>query len=427
MLRPFSTAPIVFGLCLATLVAAPCTAHAADPEAGLAIDRLDRQATGSRFYASDTLALREPWRPSFGVLSGYTYRAFSIIQADGTRSSLVRNLWTVDLAGDIVIAGGLRLGLSLPMAVFEDGHDTLIGTSAVVAHQGPAIGDVKIAGDVYTYGEHDSPFSLALGVAAYLPTGDRSAFMGDGTARVHPRALLAGRTRALVWAARAGYMLRPHEEFLGGVELGSEAVLGGSFGLQRGPLTVGPEVLASTVVSSKSGPFTKETTAVEALLSAHHDVGKTLVAGVGLGTRITEGLGAPTFRAILSVEYLPVQRLAAPDRDGDGVPDELDRCPDVPGCDPHEPGCPLPPIDTDGDGLPDYQPTCSLQGPAPTRAPELPVAPRRPTAPSTLDPCERVDSTDCGRTKPTPPPPTPEPPAPVPESLRTWGTVPERP
>jgi len=422
MRKAFSTAPIAIGLCLAFCSR---TASAADPEAGLAIDRLDRMATGSRFYAADTLALREPWRPSFGIMSSYTYRAFSIVQADGTRSSLVRNLWTADVGGDIVIAGGLCLGLSFPMALFEDGHDTLIGTSAVLAHQGAAVGDVKIAGDVFTYGEQNDPFQLALGVAAYLPTGDRSAFMGDGTARVHPRVLMTGRKNALIWAARAGYMLRPHEEFLGGVELGSEALVGGSFGLQRGALTVGPELVASTVVSSKSGPFTKETTAVEALLSAHHDIGKTFMLGAGVGTRITEGLGAPTFRGVLSLDYLPVQRFKAPDRDGDGVPDEIDRCPDVPGCDPHEPGCPMPPIDTDGDGLPDYQPTCSLQGPSPETppAPDHPVAaPPRPTAPPVLDPCERVDSTDCG--KPKSAPLTPEPEATPPESLRTWGTSP---
>ncbi len=427
MRKAFSTAPIVFGLCLASLTRTE-PAAAADPEAGLAIDRLDRPSVGSRFYASDTLALREPWRPAFGLMTGYTYRAFSIVQADGRRSTLVRNLWTADIAGDIVIAGGLRLGLSFPMALFEDGHDTLIGTSAIVAHQGAAVGDVRIAGDVYAYGDQSSPLQVAVGVAAYLPTGDRAAFMGDGTARVHPRVLLTGRTRALVWGARAGYMLRPHEEFLGGVELGSEAVFGGSFGLQHGALTVGPELLASTVISSKSGPFTKETTAVEALLSAHHDVARTVIAGVGLGTRITEGLGAPTFRAVLSFEYMPAQRFKAPDRDNDGVPDEIDRCPDVPGCDPHEPGCPMPPIDTDGDGVPDYLPTCSLLPTAPSTdgpptVPVTPTTPAKPVGPSTLDPCERVDSTECGRPKAPPPvPPSPEPPLPIPEHMRTWGS-----
>lgn len=398
------------------------TAKAADPEAGLAIDRLDRPAVGSRFYASDTLALREPWRPAFGTVTGYTYRAFSITQENGSRSSLVRNLWTVDVAGEIVIAGGLRLGLSLPMSLYEDGHDTQIGNSSIVAPSGAAPGDLRVAGDVYAYGEAGSPLSVAVGVAAYLPTGTRSSFMGDGTARVHPRVLLTGRSRALVWAARAGYMLRPHEEFLGGVELGSEVVVGGALGLQHGALTVGPEVLGSTVVSSVSGPLTRQTTPIEMLASAHYDMSRTLVLGVGVGTRLTEGLGAPAFRGVASLEYVPVQRAVAPDRDRDGVPDEIDRCPDIYGCNPQEPGCPLPPIDTDGDQVPDYQPSCyALPGAAPPKK-DAPAAPRRPAPPSTLDPCERVDSTECGRPKTSAPPsPSQDPARPIPESLRTWG------
>ncbi len=41
------------------------------------------------------------------------------------------------------------------------------------------------------------------------------------------------------------------------------------------------------------------------------------------------------------------------DRDGDGIPDDLDRCPDVPGPAKFR-GCP----DTDGDGVPDYVDRC---------------------------------------------------------------------
>ncbi len=45
------------------------------------------------------------------------------------------------------------------------------------------------------------------------------------------------------------------------------------------------------------------------------------------------------------------------DRDGDGVPDKLDKCPDVKGPASNK-GCPLPDIDTDGDGIPDSQDKC---------------------------------------------------------------------
>ena len=60
--------------------------------------------------------------------------------------------------------------------------------------------------------------------------------------------------------------------------------------------------------------------------------------------------------------------IAKADRDGDGVPDDEDLCPDVPGK-PEFHGCP----DTDGDGIPDNEDDCPLQpGPRETRG--CPVA-----------------------------------------------------
>jgi outer membrane protein OmpA-like peptidoglycan-associated protein len=53
----------------------------------------------------------------------------------------------------------------------------------------------------------------------------------------------------------------------------------------------------------------------------------------------------------------PVALLGCPDRDGDGVPDIHDKCPDVPGSKNFQ-GCPAP--DTDGDGVNDDDDKCPL-------------------------------------------------------------------
>jgi outer membrane protein OmpA-like peptidoglycan-associated protein len=54
----------------------------------------------------------------------------------------------------------------------------------------------------------------------------------------------------------------------------------------------------------------------------------------------------------------PLENRGCPvlDRDGDGVPDDEDRCPDVPGLKQFQ-GCP----DTDGDGIPDPEDQCPLE------------------------------------------------------------------
>jgi outer membrane protein OmpA-like peptidoglycan-associated protein len=101
--------------------------------------------------------------------------------------------------------------------------------------------------------------------------------------------------------------------------------------------------------------------------------------GAGAGSRIANGYGAPDFRIVGLVGVaIPIgpSDAKSPDRkaalrekwreqrsgdaDGDGIPDDVDACPNEPedhkGNDPSD-GCPLPP-DKDGDGIPDQYDRC---------------------------------------------------------------------
>ena len=93
-------------------------------------------------------------------------------------------------------------------------------------------------------------------------------------------------------------------------------------------------------------------------LGRHHDAYVLLGADVGLD----DAIGVPAFRAVVSVGWAP----RVHDRDGDGVPDDVDQCPDLPedkdGIQDQD-GCPE--DDADGDGIPDDQDACPLAaGPA---------------------------------------------------------------
>jgi OOP family OmpA-OmpF porin len=78
----------------------------------------------------------------------------------------------------------------------------------------------------------------------------------------------------------------------------------------------------------------------------------------------------------------PPVEVGEPDRDGDGVPDQYDHCPDVPGPVFND-GCPLdaPPADSDHDGVPDIYDKCpEVPGPVfndgcPLRGPSRPFPP----------------------------------------------------
>jgi outer membrane protein OmpA-like peptidoglycan-associated protein len=87
---------------------------------------------------------------------------------------------------------------------------------------------------------------------------------------------------------------------------------------------------------------------------------------VGAALRYSKNCG-PT-QVVIKREEKPLIQIEKTDRDGDGIPDIDDLCPDVPGL-PQFQGCP----DTDGDGIPDNEDDCPLQpGPKETRG--CPVA-----------------------------------------------------
>jgi OmpA-OmpF porin, OOP family len=92
---------------------------------------------------------------------------------------------------------------------------------------------------------------------------------------------------------------------------------------------------------------------------AARDAGATSTLTLQLG--VTAAFGEPVpVRAVVSPPTIEVTRAqdSELDRDGDGIPDSLDRCPDEPG--PH--GCPVAPPDRapdrDGDGIPDAADVC---------------------------------------------------------------------
>src|SRR5262249_21268672 len=66
-------------------------------------------------------------------------------------------------------------------------------------------------------------------------------------------------------------------------------------------------------------------------------------------------------RGMVLAGYAPERAPPPPDKDGDGIPDKLDACVDLPGVPSGDPllhGCPAAPPDGDGDGIPDAYDAC---------------------------------------------------------------------
>jgi outer membrane protein OmpA-like peptidoglycan-associated protein len=116
--------------------------------------------------------------------------------------------------------------------------------------------------------------------------------------------------------------------------------------------------LANPFASNLSGTSNYATTPWEFLIGARTRFSKHIGAELDLGRGVstTAGYGREAFRllASLRIDFEPEPRPVGPDRDGDGVPDALDRCPDEPGDGPD--GCPD--LDWDKDGIPNVDDRC---------------------------------------------------------------------
>jgi OOP family OmpA-OmpF porin len=357
---------------VSALVTSFATAASAQ-QTGFAIDRFEPSERGSQFFVVDNLDLRGAARPALGAVLDYGYKPLLVYDTNGNeRSAIVRHQTFVHLGGSLVLADRLRLGLNVPVAIYQDGDPSRLDGVSYKPATEPALGDIRLAADLRLVGEKTDPFTLAFGVRAWLPTGPSEQFAGDGAFRIAPQLLAAGDLGILTYGARLALVYRAHDPAFAGSELGSELAGAVGAGLKTldGRFVIGPEVSASSVFSGQSTFFKTQSTPVEGLIGLHYDVTRDVRIGAGAGTGLTRGFGSPQFRGLFSLEFAPAYdkpepppppppppALPPPDTDGDGVLDSEDACPTVPGkrtSDPKTNGCP----DRDGDGVPDMVDAC---------------------------------------------------------------------
>jgi hypothetical protein len=282
---------------------------------GFALDRFNPSERGSEWFAGDSLDLRGVRRPAFGVVGDFAFRPL-VLQGGGTETAVVRVEYVAHVGGSVVLWDRVRLAASMPLVLHEDGDSAVVG-SAVYPAPGvlaSSMGDLRLSADARIFGAYGDAITLAVGLQAFLPSGDRSGYVGDGSVRFVPHLLVAGSAGKLVYSANIGFHVRTVDDVYAGAAQGSELVAGASAGLRLadGRLVIGPEIFGATGTSSRDAFGALHTTPIEALFGAHYVLGDRWRVGAGVGRAGTHAYGEPDARVLFSIEFAPKYAPPAP-------------------------------------------------------------------------------------------------------------------
>jgi outer membrane protein OmpA-like peptidoglycan-associated protein len=274
------------------------------------------------------------------------------------------------------------------------------GDTATANTSGPAAGDTRIDGRVVVLRSRDRRAALGVQASVFVPTGTASAFGSDGQTTAMFGAsgeytfhIVEGFNLTLV--GNLAVDLRPTRTFnaptgtqsgADGLGVGDELrwAVAAFVPFKENKYRLGLTIFGQTGIENDSGTgntiFANENNPIEWQAEGRMRFGKydRFWVGAGAGSRLDQSYGAPDFRAVAVVGIQfplvpvdaesPEQARAArrkrpveiQDRDHDGIPDDIDACPDEPedhlGADPND-GCPIPP-DRDHDGIPDQFDKC---------------------------------------------------------------------
>lgn len=338
------------------LFSATAAAQAQVQARGFAVDRFEPSEPGSDWFVNESLDLRGDPRPAFRAVLDWAYRPLvlydpSDIQGN-PRANVITDQIFVHAGAGLVLDDRWRVGVDVPVALYQGGEDVAALTATTRSPERPAVGDVRLSSDVRVLGTYGGAISAAVGAQVHLPTGSRSLYTSDGTVRVAPRLLVAGGLEGFLYAVKLGFGYRPWDASFEGRPLGSEALFSAAFGVKVNDRFVfGPELSGSTVVTGGDRPFRTRNTPLELLIGAHLTFLDRWRAGMAIGPGFTRGDGSPSMRVLISLELTPD---VCVDKDGDGICAEEDACPTVDGVRENH-GCPA---DRDHDGFPDTEDAC---------------------------------------------------------------------
>ena len=311
-------------------------------QGGLDVQRFRPPPGPHALMTVDRARVGEHLQPGVGLWINHGAEPLVQHHPDGRREPLVDGQTGFDLTGAVGLWDRAEVGFALPLS----GTDEAFGA-----------GDVRLSGKIRILGS-EAGDATAIRAEVSLPTGDAATFQGSDAVGVAGWYVPTWVLGPLDLSVNAGLSYRPSVQ-LEALESGTELHLGVGAGVDVLPdrgLRLAAELNGSTGVSSLDALRSGETKPVETLVGAHVPLFEGFHATAGAGVAVTEGYGTPSWRVIVGAYWAP--RITW-DRDDDGLPDEVDKCPELPedkdGIDDDD-GCPE--DDVDGDGVADAEDKC---------------------------------------------------------------------
>jgi outer membrane protein OmpA-like peptidoglycan-associated protein len=398
----------MFGLALTTalLSLASATPAQAQPTPGLKNAPIDLQlfrpaADSKGYFTLNGAQVLAPLDFSFGLITTIAWKPlqFQGVIPNTTTSSVitVNNLITTTLQAAVgLLQGdhlGLQLGLQLPIVVLT-GEGTPTQNPGVINGDTPnqmdsqGIGDLVIQPKIRFINPSRKKIGVSLIPGLVLPTGDKSHFMGEGQFIFEPSAVVDanwGRYGVLRTAINVGARIRTKgaSTFRDTSDYFYRPTTGNTQPNNEQGIKVGNELLGGLGVAWGLVPFrfdlvgevygfwglnSKKLNLVDGSDGSSMKPGGEAIAGIKLYLATNSFFEAGGGYQIMPSSYgaakgrLFVGFIFEPgigDRDGDGIKDDVDKCPDDPedydGFE-DEDGCPDP--DNDKDGIPDELDSC---------------------------------------------------------------------
>ena len=389
----------VAALGCAAALASPAVAQAQN-QTTLYLDRLFMAGA-----PDDAIAL---WRPQMGAKTrffgqlglGFGYEPFRLeneIASDNNRARAAQNfgapvLYQLQAYADVGVEILDRVAIQVELPVILDqasgaSDGSVSGYTPSPPQNAAAAMVTRIDVRAIVFRTDDRAFKLGAEAAVWLPTGNKYAYGGDGSASTHLGVAAEYDLKKLFVLVNTGFQFRPNNSvpsFAGdGFGVGTEWRYGvGAFApLRDGSLRIGASLFGSLGVAGTGATGLGANAPLEWMAEGrlYLDQKKRGWFGAGGGSRLSAGY-APDFRLVAVLGYsfpvadtdppAPGKRFKAErfadhgaDRDHDHIPDDVDLCPDEPedGKPPNpDDGCPALP-DRDGDGIPDNVDKCPDQ------------------------------------------------------------------